>query len=54
MSFKFWVKRFKTEGIRGLGTRPGRGKSIMDCPNEEAVRIVIENDRQSVKKAKIV
>ena len=48
-----WVKRFDSEGIKGLETRPGRGrKPIMDCSDEEAVRIAIENDRQSVKKAK--
>ena len=48
-----WVKRFETEGIKGLETRPGRGrKPIMDSSYEEAVRIAIENDRQSVMKAK--
>lgn len=48
-----WVKRFEAEGIKGLETRPGRGrKPIMDSSDEEAVRIAIENDRQSVKKAK--
>ncbi|WP_245206970.1 hypothetical protein [Barnesiella sp. WM24] len=47
------VKRFETEGIKGLETRPGRGrKPIMDCSDEESVRKAIENDRQSVKKAK--
>ena len=53
MTVGSWVKRFETEGIKGLETRPGRGrKPIMDCSDEEAVRIAIENDRQSVKKAK--
>lgn len=48
-----WVKRFETEGIRGLETRPDRGrKPIMDCSDEEAVRKAIENNRQSMKKAK--
>ena len=48
-----WVKRFESEGIKGLETRSGRGrKPIMDCSDEEAVRIAIENDRQSVRKAK--
>lgn len=48
-----WVKRFETEGIKGLETRPGRGrKPIMDNSDEDAVRIAIENDRQSVMKAK--
>jgi transposase len=53
ISVNSWVKRFETEGLKGLETRPGRGrKPIMDCSDEEAVRIAIENDRQSVRKAK--
>jgi transposase len=48
-----WVKRFETEGIKGLHTRPGQGrKPIMDCSDEEAVRKAIESDRQSVRAAK--
>lgn len=53
ISVNSWVKRFETEGIKGLETRPGRGrKPIMDYSDEDAVRIAIENDRQSVMKAK--
>ena len=53
ISVNSWVKRFDTEGIKGLETRPGRGrKPIMDNSDEDAVRIAIENDRQSVMKAK--
>ena len=48
-----WVKRFETEGIKGLHTRPGQGrKPIMDCSDEDAVRKAIESDRQSVRTAK--
>lgn len=48
-----WVKRFETEGIKGLQTRPGQGrKPIMDCSDETAVRKAIESDRQSVRAAK--
>lgn len=48
-----WVKRFESEGIQGLYTRPGQGrKPIMDCSDEEAVRKAIELDRQSVRAAK--
>ena len=48
-----WVRRFEKEGIKGLETRPGRGrKPIMDCSDEAAVRRAIEEDRQSVSKAK--
>ena len=53
ISVNSWVKRFESEGIKGLETRPGRGrKPIMDSSDEEAVRIAIENDRQSVRKAR--
>ena len=53
ISVNSWVKRFETEGIKGLETRPGRGrKPIMDNSDEDAVRMAIENDRQSVMKAK--
>lgn len=53
ISVNSWVKRFEAEGIKGLETRPGRvRKPIMDCSDEEVVRAAIENDRQSVKKAK--
>lgn len=48
-----WVKRFESEGIKGLYTRPGQGrKPIMDCSDEDAVRKAIESDCQSVRAAK--
>jgi transposase len=53
ISVNNWVKRCLLEGISGLETRKGRGrKPIMDCSDEEAVRKAIENDRQSVNKAR--
>lgn len=53
VSVNAWVKRFLSEGITGLQTRSGRGrKPIMDCLDEEAVRAAIEQDRQSVSKAR--
>lgn len=53
VSVNAWVKRFKSEGIDGLNTRSGRGrKPIMDCLDEEVVRRAIEQDRQSVSKAR--
>ena len=53
ISVNSWVKRFEADGIKGLETRPGRGrKPIMDSSDEETVRKAIENDRQSLKKAK--
>ena len=52
-SVNAWVNRFKSEGIDGLNTRSDRGrKPIMDCSDEEAVRRAIEQDRQSVSKAR--
>ena len=48
-----WLKRYREEGLKGLETRPGRGrKPIMDCSDEEAVRQAIEQDRQSVNRAR--
>jgi transposase len=53
VSVNAWVKRFLLEGITGLQTREGRGrKPIMDCSDEQAVLAAIEQDRQSVSKAK--
>ena len=53
ISVNNWVKRYLLEGISGLETRKGRGrKPIMDCSDEEVVRRAIENDRQSVNKAR--
>ena len=53
ISVNNWVKRYLLEGISGLETRKGRGrKPIMDCSDEEVVRKAIENDRQSVNKAR--
>ena len=41
------------EGIDGLQMRPVHSrKPIMDCLDERAVRFAIEQDRQSVSKAK--
>lgn len=53
VSVNAWIKRFKSEGIEGLRTRAGRGrKPIMDCSDEKIVRRAIEQDRQSVSKAR--
>jgi transposase len=53
VSVNAWVNRFLSEGITGLQTRAGRGrKPVMDCSDEAAVRRAIEQDRQSVSKAK--
>ena len=52
ISVTSWVKCFDSKGIKDLETCPDRRrKPIMDCSDEEIVRIAIENDRRSVKKA---
>lgn len=53
ISVNAWAKRFESEGITGLETRPGHGrKPIMNCSDEDVVRKAIEQGRQSVKKVK--
>ena len=48
-----WVGRYQAEGVKGLETRPGRGrKPIMDGTDEAAVRLAVGRDRQSVNKAR--
>lgn len=48
-----WLNRYKDEGIKGLETKPGRGrKPIIDSTDEEIIRKAIEEDRQSVSKAR--
>lgn len=53
VSVNNWVKRFESEGITGLETRPGRGrKPIIGTQDEEIIRQAIEKDRSSVVTAK--
>ena len=53
ISVNSWVKRFEQYGMTGLHTCQRRGrKPIMDCSDEVAVRKAIEEDRQSVSKAR--
>ena len=48
-----WVRRFKEEGVKGLGTRSGRGrKPIIGTQDEEIIRQAIERDRSSILSAK--
>ena len=48
-----WVRRFEEEGIKGLKTRPGRGrKPIIGTQDEGIIRQAIEKDRSSVLSAK--
>jgi transposase len=48
-----WTKRYASEGISGLKTKPGQGrKPIMDCSDEALVRDAVSQERQSVKSAR--
>jgi len=48
-----WINRYEGDGIKGLETKPGRGrKPIIDSTDEEVIRKAIEEDRQSVSKAR--
>lgn len=48
-----WIKRYKDDGIEGLKTKPGSGrKPVIDSSDEEIIRKAIEEDRQSVSKAR--
>lgn len=53
VSINNWVKRFLSEGLKGLETRPGHGrKPIIGTQDEEIIRQAIEEDRSSVLTAK--
>lgn len=56
VSVNNWLTRYEQEGITGLSTRPGRGrKSILDpVGDEEQVRRVVEQERQRLKRAKLI
>ncbi len=54
MAVNGWVKRYQTEGIAGLKTRPGRGrKAILDDQADLLqVRDAVQNHRQKLSVAK--
>lgn len=48
-----WVKRFEAKGIKGLETRPGRGrKAILKAADLAAVRAAVIENRQRIGQAK--
>jgi|AP41_2_1055478.scaffolds.fasta_scaffold191601_1 Transposase and inactivated derivatives len=51
-----WVKRYKSEGLSGLFTKPGQGrKPILDPISESLkVREVVESERQRLKNAQAI
>lgn len=48
-----WVKRYQSEGIGGLETRPGRGrKPILQVDDLEQVKEAVKQSRQRISVAK--
>lgn len=54
MAVNNWVKRYETEGMNGLHTKPGRGrKAILDSTTDAAkIREVVQDNRQRLSVAK--
>ncbi len=54
VSVNAWVKRFKTEGVTGLATRPGRGCKPIISLSEDSDEIleIIKKNRQRMDMAK--
>ena len=53
-SIHAWIKRYESEGLAGLQTRPGRGrKACLDLVRDgERVRKVVQDERQRLRQAK--
>jgi hypothetical protein len=54
MSVHNWVARYRTQGLSGLHTRPGRGrKAILQAETDlEPVKAAVRSNRQRVRPAK--
>ena len=53
VSVNAWVKRYESEGIAGLQTKPGRGrKPILAEENEAVIRAAVKAERQRLSQAK--
>jgi transposase len=54
VSVNSWLKRFKSEGIAGLHTRPGRGRKpiINEQEDRPAILAAIRSNRQRLLTAK--
>jgi len=47
-----WVKRFEAAGIKGLETRPGRGrKAVLQSADLAAVKAAVKENRQRIAHA---
>lgn len=53
VSVNSWVKCYKSEGIEGLQTKPGRGRNpVLAEANEAVVRAAVKEERQRLSQAK--
>ena len=54
VSVNSWVKRYQQEGIKGLETRPGRGRKPLLTADQDtaAVRAAVQANRQRIALAK--
>jgi transposase len=54
MAVNNWIKRYETEGIEGLKTKPGRGrKAILDDTVDAAkIKKIVQDNRQRLRVAK--
>jgi transposase len=52
-SVNSWLKRYESEGLSGLETKPGRGhKSILSEEDKPAILSAIKSNRQRMRTAK--
>lgn len=56
ISINNWVSRYESEGIKGLMTKPGRGrKQVFDQAQDEVrVRAAVQKERQRLAQAKVI
>ena len=53
MTVNNWLKRYQSEGIEGLRTRPGRGrKAILQAQDLEVVKAAVKQSRQKISVAR--
>jgi transposase len=53
VSVNSWLKRYKTEGLSGLSTKPGQGrKPIIEDRDKESVLSAIKANRQRMQNSK--
>jgi transposase len=54
MSVNNWVNRYKSEGIQGLTTKPGRGRKaiLASVSDTEKIKAVVQENRQRLSVAK--